>query len=102
MFQPNSASRYPNFLLFGWQRDDGDFECQAALNGDQIDDWRSWNHLVEQTYGILSYAMDVEIVVLEREELISVLVPETAGELPEGEPVKVWMLDEDDDSTGEE
>lgn len=103
MFQPNSIDRYPDFLLFGWERSDGDFECLASLNGETIDDWRAWNHLVEQTYGILTYANEGnEIVVLERQDLVEVM--EDAGTSPwsESPRVKVWGLDEDDDSEGKE
>ena len=100
MFQPNlGPDRYPNSLLFGWERSDGDFECLASLNGETIDDWRSWNELVEQTYGILTYAMDGgnEIIVLERQDLVEVM--EDAGTSPwsESPRVKVYMNDETDD-----
>lgn len=72
MFQPNAQTRYPNYLLFGWERDDGDFECLVSMNGETIEQ-ETWNHLVEQTYGILVMTQASDILVLERQDLVEVM-----------------------------
>lgn len=89
MFQSNATERYPDFLLFGWEREDGDFECLASLNGEQIDDRETWNHLVEHTYGVLKYATGNEIMVLERQDLESAMTDDGTSPWSESPRVEV-------------
>jgi hypothetical protein len=82
--------RYPDFLLIGWERTDGDFECLAALNGDQIEPDDRWNAMVEWIVAAFRLTMpDHEIVIVAREELVSVLAAADDAPL---EPVPIRPL----------
>lgn len=72
--------RYPNCLLMGWTRDDGDFECLMNIYGDQLDEDAAWNRLVEDCHAGLCHAWGRPIEIYQREEMVSVLVVDWTAE----------------------